>query len=363
MRVAFLLFVHLIVTIIKLIGPGGVRAVLAESLLVKQQLLITNRSRKRAPNLTESDRFFLGLFSLLIRPHRLGALAVVVSIATLFKFHDALKKRKYRRLFGAHGRRKPGPKGPSQQLINAIVEMKTRNPRFGCPRIAQQLAKAFGVDIDKHVVRRVLEKHYRPLPGGGGGPSWLAAIGHMKDSPWSVDLFRCESILLKSHWVMVVMDQFTRSIIGFGVHVGDVDGPALCRMFNQAIVGAGLPRHLSSDNDPLFKFQQWKANLRILEIDEIKTVAYVPVSHPFVERLIGSIRGEHLNHALFWNAADLESKLRRYQAYFNGQRTHAGIEASTPVEKAGATPAPIANLDHYRWQKHCGGLFELPVAA
>ena len=81
----------------------------------------------------------------------------------------------------------------------------------------------------------MLEKHY--LPGPGDGPSWLTFIGHMKDSLWSVDLFRCESILLNSHWVMIVMDQFTRRIIGFAVYAGDVDGRALCRMFNQIIAG------------------------------------------------------------------------------------------------------------------------------
>jgi len=61
----------------------------------------------------------------------------------------------------------------------------------------------------------------------------------MKDSLWSMDLFQCESILLKSHWVLVVMDQFTRRIIGFGIHPGDVDGVALCRMFNTAISTPG----------------------------------------------------------------------------------------------------------------------------
>ena len=75
----------------------------------------------------------------------------------------------------------------------------------------------------------------------------------MKDSLWSVDLFRCESILLRSHWVLVVMDQFSRRIIGFGVNVGDVDGIALCRMFNSEISTMGMPRYLSSDNDPLFE--------------------------------------------------------------------------------------------------------------
>jgi hypothetical protein len=108
----------------------------------------------------------------------------------------------------------------------------------------------------------------------------------MKDSLWSVDLFRCESIMLKSHWVLVVMDQFTRRIIGFAVYAGDVNGVILWRMFNQVITGITPPTYLSSDNDPLFEYHRWQANLRVLDIDEIKTVPDVPVSHPFVERLI-----------------------------------------------------------------------------
>ncbi len=94
-------------------------------------------------------------------------------------------------------------------LIAAIVELKRSNPKFGCVRIAQQISHAFGVDLDKDVVRRVLAKHYRPAPSSDG-PSWLSFIAQCKDSLWSVDLFRCESILLRSHLVMVVMDVFTR---------------------------------------------------------------------------------------------------------------------------------------------------------
>jgi len=109
--------------------------------------------------------------------------------------------------------------------------MKQRNLRFGCPWIAQQIYRAFGTKIDKDVVRRILAAHYRP-EYSDGGPSWLTFLGHAKDSPWSIDLFQCESILLKSHWFLVVTDQFTRYIIGFGVHADDVGGVDLCRMFN-----------------------------------------------------------------------------------------------------------------------------------
>jgi putative transposase len=86
---------------------------------------------------------------------------------------------------------------------------------------------------------------------------------------------------------MVVMDVFTRRIIGFGVERADSCGASICRMFNQA--GKSLP-HLSSENNPLFRFHRWLANLRILEVEEVKSIPFVPVSHPFVERLIGTIR-------------------------------------------------------------------------
>jgi transposase InsO family protein len=181
MKDFLLTLLHLAVMTAKLCGPGGVRAVIAENLLLKQQLIVLRRARQRAPNLTVRDRLLSGFGSLFL-----------------------------------------------------------------------SVSQTFGVDIDKNVVHRVLSKHYRPAPGGTG-PSWLSFLGHTTDSLWSVDLFRCESIVLRSYWVLVVMDQFTRRIIGLGVHRGAVDGPSLCRMFNAAIHGRGAPRHLSTDHDPLFE--------------------------------------------------------------------------------------------------------------
>ena len=203
MRELLILAIHLFVTFARLLGPGGVRAVAAESLILKHQLLISTRSRQRAPNLTSIDRFVLALTTLFVSPRRIAKLGTLIKPATLFKFHRALVDRKYHPLFSSSSHRpKPGPKGPSTELIAAIVEMKRRNLRFGCVRIAQQISHAFGIEIDKDVVRRVLAKHFRPAPGANGpswGPSWLTFIGHLKDSLWSADLFRVESILLRSH--------------------------------------------------------------------------------------------------------------------------------------------------------------------
>jgi len=81
-----------------------------------------------------------------------------------------------------------------------------------------------------------------------------------------------------------------------------------------------MPRHLSSDHDPLFRFDRWRANLRVLEVDEIKTIPGTPRSHAFVERLIGTVRREYLDRIWFWNQSDLEGKLEEYQAFYNQYR-------------------------------------------
>jgi putative transposase len=165
-----------------------------------------------------------------------------------------------------------------------------------------------------------------------------------------------------THWVLVVMDQWTRRIVGFGVHRGVVDGVALCQMFNRATRGHTPPKHLSSDHDPLYRFHQWQANLRILDVNAIKTVPYAPMSHPFVERLIETIRRECLDRTLFWTAADLEVKLLDFQCYFNGHRAHAGLGGLTPEPRTGEDRAR-ASVSRYRWRLHCRGLYQTPIAA
>ena len=197
MKDLLLPLLHLAVTAAKLCGPGGVRAVIAENLLLKQQLIVLRRARQRAPNLRVGDRLLCGFGALVLSPGRIRKVAIGLRPSTLLTCHQALVRGKYRRLFSSSARpKKPGPKGPSESLIRASVELKSRNPRFGCPRIARIISQTFGVDIDKNVVHRGLAKRYRPAPGGTG-PSWLSFVGHTTDSLWSVDLWRCASIVLQ----------------------------------------------------------------------------------------------------------------------------------------------------------------------
>lgn len=86
----------------------------------------------------------------------------------------------------------------------------------------------------------------------------------------------------------------------------------------------------------------------------------MPMSHPFVERLIGSVRRELLDQAFFWTATDLENKLRDYQSYYNERRTHSGRGGAIPVELA---DRKVIAINQYRWGRHCRGLYQLPAAA
>jgi transposase InsO family protein len=134
-------------------------------------------------------------------------------------------------------------------------------------------------------------------------------------------------------------------------------------MFNRAIAGERLPKHLSTDHDPLFRFHRWLANLRVLEIEEIKSVPYAPVSHPFVERLIGTIRREYLDRMFFWNAGDLARKLGEFTDYSNAHRVHRSLTGTTPAQLAGAPSPAAAALNSYAWRQLCRGLFQTPIAA
>ena len=168
MKTLALLVIHVLTMAAQRVGPGGVKAIIAESVLVKPQQLIARRSVGKMLRLTTSDRFLCGFLVLFMHPGRIQKVAVVLKPAALTKFRRVLLSSNYYRLFSSLKNRKPGPKGPSDDLVRIIVELKQRNTQFGCPRIAQQINKAFGVNIDKDVVRRVLAKHYHPKPYDSG---------------------------------------------------------------------------------------------------------------------------------------------------------------------------------------------------
>jgi putative transposase len=87
------------------------------------------------------------------------------------------------------------------------------------------------------------------------------------------------------------------------------------------------------------------------------------LSHPFVARLLGTMRREFLDHVMFWNARDLERKLAEFQTYYNEARSHASLEGHTPLTFTGQHRAVPTDLNDVRWISHSRVLVQLPVAA
>jgi putative transposase len=110
--------------LIKILRPSGAKSIMAENILLRQQLISIARHHSRSPKLTPWDRIIYAVSMVWINPKRLLSIAVVIKPATLLKFHQALVKRKYSLLFSRGIPRKPGPKGPEQDIIDAIIEMK-----------------------------------------------------------------------------------------------------------------------------------------------------------------------------------------------------------------------------------------------
>ena len=110
MRDFLLTLLHLAVMAAKLCGPGGVRAVIAENLVLKQQLIVLRRGRRRAPSLSLSERLLCGFGALFLSPARIRKVAIAFRPSTLMAFHQALVRRKYHRLFSStSARRSPVP--------------------------------------------------------------------------------------------------------------------------------------------------------------------------------------------------------------------------------------------------------------
>jgi hypothetical protein len=136
----FALIAHLVTALVRVALPGGVRAVIAESLLLKHQLLILNRSRSRAPRLTPCARLLFGVGAFLVAPNRLPKIAIGIRPSTLLRFHRALIQGKYRLLFTPRVRQRPGPKGP------ALEGTHRSDPRNEAPQSALRLSAHCATD-------------------------------------------------------------------------------------------------------------------------------------------------------------------------------------------------------------------------
>jgi len=181
-----------------------------------------------------------------MRPARLIRSAIVLKPSTLLNLHRALRNRKYHILLSSKRRNKPGPKGPAKENHQCHCRHKRTKSIMGCLRIAQQVSLAFGISIDKgHSPARP----GRPLPARAAFLRPFLADIHRPPQGQSLEYrpVRCESAILQTHWILIVMDQYTRRIIGFGF-MPERSMELLSAGCSRRVIAdhRTLPKHLSS---------------------------------------------------------------------------------------------------------------------
>ena len=322
----------------------GHRELGLENLALRQQLRALERTTTR-PHLQTRDRLFWIALSRVWRNWRTAV--VLVQPDTVVRWHrDWLRRRWARR-----SKPQPGGRPPIPQQIRVLIrEMATANPLWGAPRIHGEL-RTLGVNVSERTVSRLLERHPRP-------PSqrWRTFLTNHLESAASMDFFTVPTLTGRVLFVLVVLSHRRRRI----VHLNITDHPTATWAAQQvvdAFPDDTAPRWLHHDRDRIYG-DVFRRRLAGMGSAEVVSAPASPWQNPYVERLIGSIRRECLDHVIVINAAHLRRVLRAYSLYYHRSRTHLGLEKDTPDHRpiAGMSTGPIIAIPevgglHHRYER------------
>jgi transposase InsO family protein len=208
--------------------------------------------------------------------------------------------------------------------------MSLANPRWGAPRIHGELLK-LGMEVSQATVAKYMVRHRKPP-----SQTWRTFLkNHMKDSV-SADFFVVPTIAFRILFVFVILGHDRRRPIHFAV----TENPAAewtARQLLEAFPWDSTPRYLLRDRDGSYgeKFQE---TTRWLGIREVLTAPHSPWQNPYVERLIGSIRRECLDHVVVVNESSLRRILKSYFEYYDHTRTHLALDKDAPIPRSVQAP-------------------------
>ena len=333
----------------------GVRtqhALVLENLALRHQLAVLQRTAPR-PRLRPSDRLFWVLLSRLWRGW--AEVVAIVLPETVLRWHRAGFRLFWTRK--SH-RNWPGRPAVAPDVRALIRTMARANPLWGAPRIHGELQK-LGIEIAQATVSKYLVRHRAPP-----SQTWRAFLENHLGSLVSVDFFVVPTVLFKVLFVFVVLAHHRRRVVHFDV----TDAPT-AQWTGQQLVEAfpwePAPCYLLRDRDAVYE-AVFSRRAQALGIREVKTAPRSPWQNPYVERLIGTLRRECLDHVVVRNDAHLRRLLRNYLTYYHGCRTHLSLEKDAPSPDRWSTPTRAAS-SRYPWSEACiistrGGLRKVPPA-
>jgi transposase InsO family protein len=316
-----------------------------EILALRHQIAVLQRSVKKRSKLTAADRV-LWVWLCRIWSDWRSAL-VIVKPETVIAWH-----RKGFRLFWTwktrHGQ--VGRPAVPKEIRDLIRQMSRENPLWGAPRIHGELLK-LGIDIGQTSVGNYMVRHRKPP-----SQAWCTFLENHLKTMVSVDFFSVPTIRFQILYVFLVLAHDRRRILHLNV-TAHPTAAWTAQQLRDAFPWDSAPRYLLRDRDRIFGGDFTK-QVQDMGVKEVLSAPRSPWQRAYVERLIGSIRRECLDHVIVFNEASLRRILRFYADYYHRSRTHLSLNKDAPEPRAAQPPemgrvvaVPQVGGLHHRYER------------
>jgi transposase InsO family protein len=302
----------------------------AEILVLRQQLMVLGRKSRKRVRLRNIDRLIL-IWLYRIFPSVLDAI-VVVKPETVIRWH----RRGFQAYWHWKSRRLGGRPKIDSEARDLIRRMNRENPLWGAPRIHGELLM-LGIEVAESTVGRYIVRSRRPPSQG-----WKTFLRNHAAGIASIDLFVVRTISFKLLYGLVILGHARRRIVTIGVTTNPT-AEWIANQLTDAFPWDEAPRHLTRDRDGAYG-PAYLRRVHAMGIRDHPTAPRSPWQNGHVERLIGSIRRECLDHFVVFGEAHLRRVLKAYASYYNEVRTHLSLNKDAPHSRGAQPVGPIAAL-------------------
>tara|TARA_R110000868_G_scaffold177713_5_gene416756 strand:- start:1740 stop:2759 length:1020 start_codon:yes stop_codon:yes gene_type:complete len=314
----------------------GRRNLAAENLVLQHQLAVIQRKQKGKIRLRGADRAFLIWISRIFPDVR--SAIVVVKPETVIRWH----RQGFRAFWRWKSRSAGGRPKVNQDLRALILRMAAENPLWGAPRIHGELLK-LGFTISQSTVSKYLRRRPRP-----GGQFWKTYISNHRDVLAAVDLFVVPTVGFKLLYGIAVIHLKRRELVWVNATYHPT-AEWIARQITEAFPWERTPRYLLRDQDASYG-AAFKKRIDAMGIRDRPVAPRSPWQNGYVERVIGSIQRECLDHIIILGESHLRRVLQAYAQYYNTARTHLSLEKDAPLIRA------VNRVGEVTARPHLGGL-------
>jgi len=307
-------------TVVLRLAVAGLRSrrnLVLENLALRHQLLVLSRGSNRQ-RLTQLDQALWAWLSHAWDEWKTRL--CLVQPSTVIQWHRA----GFRLFWRWKSRsRKTGRKSIAPELITLIRDMNRANPLWGAPRIHGELLKLGITLAQRTVANYMVSRARRPSPH-----NWKAFLRNHLGSMVSVDFFSVPTITFNVLYAFIVLSHNRRRVLHFNVVQRPSAGWA-AQQLREAFAFTSPPKYLLRDRDGIYG-REFQRRAKALGLEEVRIAPRSPWQSPYLERLIGSVRRECLDHVMVLNQAHLHRLLKSYFAYYHRSRTHLGLDKDAP---------------------------------